>query len=75
MTKLDNLDNAEFLDSKVSLECDALPPPSCDAGPLPPGCDCFCHTACDFGKMGKHSGVRGSGYEPNTADPKIYEMN
>ena len=25
----------------------------CDVGPLPPGCDCICHTPCDFEIEGK----------------------
>ena len=51
MKVLENLANAEFLDSEEMSGCDALPPPSCDAGPLPPGCDCICHTPCDFGRL------------------------
>ena len=56
MTILDKLINAEFLHNPLESfncyapgpGCDGLPPPTCDAGPLPPGCDCIFHTSFDM---------------------------
>ena len=68
MINLNNLTNAQFLDSKKVSGCDNLPCFSCDAGPLPPGCDCFCDTPCDFGRNQK---INDSGYFQNS---KVYEI-
>lgn len=81
MKILENLANAEFLsDSEESncyasgSGCDALPPPSCDAGPLPPGCDCICHTPCDFGKDKNNYSAGNPKYESGIAKNEVYEM-
>ena len=50
MKILEKLANAKFLDSEEMSDCDTLPCFGCDAGPLPPGCNCICHTPCDFGR-------------------------
>jgi len=61
---VNNLDNAKFLDSEgLSEESEALQSHSCDTG-LPPGCDCVCHQACDFGKN----------YSGDPSDHGFYEM-
>jgi len=41
MTNLDKLANAKFLDISSLNDCYTS---------LPPGCDCICHTPCDFGR-------------------------
>ncbi len=83
MKVLENLANAEFLDSPTEESncyapgpgCDALPPPTCDASPLPPGCDCICHTPCDFGRAEDNYSVKeGLKYESNPAKNEVYEM-
>ena len=66
MKVLKNLANAEFLDSEGSS--------SCDAGPLPPGCDCICHTPCDFGRAENGHSVGDSTYESNIAKSEVYEI-
>ena len=77
MTDLKNLAKAQFLDSKEASSncdpdcdagCDALPCFSCDASPLPPGCDCVCHTPCDFGKNQNAETYQG------TSKSEVYEM-
>ena len=62
---LENLANAEFLDDlkgefacyAPGPGCDGLPPPSCDAGPLPPGCNCICDSLRHYGELGKEDSV------------------
>jgi hypothetical protein len=54
--------------------CDSLPCFGCDAGPLPPGCDCICHQPCDFGKAGNKSSVGDSKYESDIPNNEVYEM-
>ena len=71
MINLNNLKDAQFLGSKEASGCDSLPCFGCDAGPLPPGCDCICHTSCDFGKSQSVKGAKGSKYSPKN---KVYEM-
>ena len=63
MDVLYELASAEFLDSDESGGCDSLPCFGCDAGPLPPGCDCICHTPCDFGRVGDLNGKSDIGDE------------
>jgi len=83
MKVLENLLSAEFIgDFSEELDCyapgpgcDALPPPSCDAGPLPPGCDCICHTPCDFGRAeNNYLAEKDSKYDSNFAKNEVYEM-
>lgn len=75
MTILKKLANAKFLDSKELSGCDALPCFGCDAGPLPPGCDCICHTPCDFGRAKGNYSAEDSKYNSNFADREVYEMS
>lgn len=84
MEILEKLVNAEFLsDSGDELNsyapgpgCDALPPPTCDAGPLPPGCNCICHTPCDFGRAeNNYSTEKDTKYESSMTKNEVYEMN
>jgi len=72
---LEKLTKAEFLDFKEMGGCDALPCFGCDAGPLPPGCDCICHTPCDFG-IAENNYLAGesSKYESNLVKNEVYEM-
>lgn len=73
---LNKLVDAKFLDdSKEESICNALPPSKCDAGPLPPGCDCICHTPCDFGIEGNSDKREGLKYSSNLAKNEVYEMN
>lgn len=60
---LDYIAKAEFLDIEKLSGCDALPCFGCDAGPLPPGCDCICHTPCDFGKTSTYEASNNEVYE------------
>jgi hypothetical protein len=55
--------------------CDALPPPTCDAGPLPPGCDCICHQSCHGRRAENNYSVgENSKYEASITKNEIYEM-
>jgi len=74
MKVLENLVNAKFLGSEELSGCDALPPPTCDVGPLPPGCDCICHTPCDFGRAENNYSAGDSKYESGMAKNEVYEM-
>ena len=65
---LDKLVNAKFLDDSEKTA-------GCDAGPLPPGCDCICHTPCDFGIERNDYNAESSEYDSNSAKNKVYEMN
>ena len=75
MKLLEKLDDAEFLGLEKSMSCDALPCFGCDAGPLPPGCDCICHTPCDFGKTGNKYSIKTSDYESNLQAIEVYEID
>lgn len=66
MKVLENLANAEFLDSKETS--------GCDAGPLPPGCDCICHQSCDFGRAENSYSVGDSNHESGITKNEVYEM-
>jgi len=74
MEVLEKLANAEFIESEEMSGCDALPCFGCDAGPLPPGCDCICHTPCDFGRAENKYPVEGSKCESSRKNSEIYEM-
>jgi len=74
MEILEKLANAEFLDSEEISSCDALPCFGCDAGPLPPGCDCICHTPCHHGKANNGYSVGDSTDESGVAKNEVYEM-
>ena len=75
MKILESLTDGEFLGLSDLSGCDGLPPPACDAGPLPPGCDCICHTPCDFGKSeSNYSSPKDSNYDSGIMKGEVYEM-
>ncbi len=69
------IEDAEFLGTKELSGCDSLPPPTCDAGPLPPGCNCVCDTPCDFGKSEKYQLDENPRYNSKPAIRKVYEID
>jgi len=65
MKYLDNLIRGKFLEISEVFGCD---------GGLPPGCDCICHTPCDFGRAKDDYVVGDSTYKSGVTINEIYEL-